>query len=219
MAVMTDLPAEEPVLRLTDAARQLVIDLRADEPNAEQLALWVEISGVTGGTFGYDVYFQATADAGPNDAVIAHDDISVVIPAASVDQLRGSTLDIDADGGMNIKNPNPPPAPAFGAHSPGMGAPPADLSGDVAQRVLQVLEEQINPAIAAHGGRADLVAVEDDTAYLRLSGGCAGCGLAAVTLSQGIEVAIFDSVPEIKNVVDVTDHAAGTNPYYEPAKK
>jgi Fe/S biogenesis protein NfuA len=100
-----------------------------------------------------------------------------------------------------------------------MGAPPADLSGPVAQRVMQVLEQQINPAIAAHGGRADLVAVEDDTAYLRLSGGCAGCGLAAVTLSQGIEVAIFEAIPEITKVVDVTDHAAGTNPYYEPAKK
>jgi Fe/S biogenesis protein NfuA len=100
-----------------------------------------------------------------------------------------------------------------------MAGPPPDLSGDVAQRVLTVLEAQINPSIAAHGGRADLVAVEDDTAYLRLSGGCAGCGMAAVTLSQGIEVAIFSSVPEITKVVDVTDHAAGTNPFYEPAKK
>src|SRR5439155_11692031 len=132
-----------------DEARTLVIGLRADEPNADELALWVEISGVTGGTFAYDVYFQATSDAGPADAVLAHDDLSIVIPAASVDQLRGATLDVDADGGMNIKNPNPPPAPAFDAHSPGMGAPPADLSGDVAQRVLQVLDAQINPAIAA----------------------------------------------------------------------
>ena len=100
-----------------------------------------------------------------------------------------------------------------------MDGPPPDLSGDVAQRVLQVLDQQVNPAIAAHGGRADLVAVEDDVAYLRLSGGCAGCGLAAVTLSQGIEVAIFDAVPEVTRVVDVTDHAAGANPFYEPAKK
>jgi Fe/S biogenesis protein NfuA len=100
-----------------------------------------------------------------------------------------------------------------------MTGPPPDLTGDVAQRLLQVLEEQINPAIASHGGRADLVAVEEDTAYLRLSGGCAGCGLAAVTLSQGIEVAIRESVPEIVNVVDVTDHASGTNPYFEAAKK
>ena len=89
----------------------------------------------------------------------------------------------------------------------------------MAQRILQVLEHQINPSIASHGGRADLVAVEDDIAYLRLSGGCQGCGMASVTLSQGIEVAIKDNVPEILNVVDVTDHAQGANPYYEAAKK
>jgi len=103
--------------------------------------------------------------------------------------------------------------------SPTMIGPPPDLSGDVAQRVIQVLDRQVNPSISAHGGRADLVAVEDDTVYLRLSGGCAGCGMAAVTLSQGITVAIKDSVPEIVKIVDVTDHAAGTNPFYEPAKK
>jgi Fe/S biogenesis protein NfuA len=61
--------------------------------------------------------------------------------------------------------------------------------------------------------------VEDATAYLRLMGGCQGCGLAKVTLSQGIEVAIKDAVPEITEVVDVTDHASGTNPYFESAKK
>jgi len=85
--------------------------------------------------------------------------------------------------------------------------------------VMQVLEEQINPAIASHGGRADLVAVEESIAYLRLSGGCQGCGMASVTLSQGIEVAILDHVPEISEVRDVTDHASGTNPYFESAKK
>jgi Fe/S biogenesis protein NfuA len=100
-----------------------------------------------------------------------------------------------------------------------MSGPPPDLSGDVAQRVIQVLDAQVNPSIAAHGGRADLIAVEDGAAYLRLIGGCAGCGMAAVTLSQGIEVAIKKSVPEIVRIIDVTDHASGTNPYYEAAKK
>jgi Fe/S biogenesis protein NfuA len=111
-------------------------------------------------------------------------------------------------------NPNKPD-PA----SPAIGRPAADLSGPVPQRVQQVIEQQINPAIAAHGGSAELVAVEDATAYVRLGGGCVGCGMATVTLSQGISVAITDAVPEIENVVDVTDHASGTNPYYEAAKK
>ncbi len=79
----------------------------------------------------------------------------------------------------------------------------------------QVLELQVNPAIAAHGGSAELVAVEDSRATLRLGGGASGCGMAAATLKQGVESAIRAAVPEI-TVVDVTDHAAGTNPYYQP---
>jgi Fe/S biogenesis protein NfuA len=89
----------------------------------------------------------------------------------------------------------------------------------VARRVVQVLAQQVNPSIAAHGGRAVLVAVEEGTAYLRLSGGCQGCAMATVTLSQGIETAIRQAAPEITSVVDVTDHQSGTNPYYEAAKK
>jgi Fe/S biogenesis protein NfuA len=84
---------------------------------------------------------------------------------------------------------------------------------------MVVLERDINPSIASHGDHAELAAVEDATAYLRLGGGCQGCGMATVTLSHGIEVAITQAVPEITRVIDVTDHASGTNPYFEPAKK
>ena len=141
-----------------------------------------------------------------------------VARAGLVERLRGATVDWSDDlmsGGLMVVNPNKPdPAsPAIG------GRPPADLSGPVPQRVMQVLAEQINPAIAAHGGSAELVAVEEDTAYVRLGGGCVGCGMASVTLGQGIEVAIIEAVPEVRQVVDVTDHASGTNPYYEAAKK
>ena len=209
-----------PVLMASDAALAMVLELRAAEDDAESLALWVEVSGTSGDAYSYDMYFQAAADAGPQDWSAERGGLALVVPAESVAKMRGATLDVNPDvnlGGMVIQNPNRPPLPA-GA-SPAMAGPPVDLSGDVAQRVLQVLEQQINPGIAAHGGRADLVAVEDDAAYLRLSGGCAGCGMAAVTLSQGIEVALRESVPEILQVIDVTDHAAGTNPYYEAAKK
>ncbi len=217
-------PGEAPVLQLTDAARARVIELRAGEPDAASLGLWVEISGTSGDAFTYDMYFQPAAAAAPADSVTTHGGLSIVIPADSMDNMRGAVLDLSRDVGQRgmviqnplvIQNPNRPPPRS----SPAMGRPLADLSGDVAQRVVQVLDSQINPAIAAHGGHAELVAVEGDSAYLRLSGGCAGCGMAAVTLSQGIEVAIFESVPEVKRVVDVTDHAAGTNPYYEAAKK
>jgi Fe/S biogenesis protein NfuA len=206
------------VLRATDAAVAMVSELRASEDDQDSLALWIEVTGSNGNAYTYDMYFQPSADAQPGDWSHEQDDLKIVIPAESIPNMKGAVLDVNSDGGetgMVIVNPNQPPAMG----SPVMAGPPADLSGDVAQRILQVLEAQINPSIAAHGGRADLVAVEVDAAYLRLSGGCAGCGMAAVTLSQGIEVALRDSVPEITRVIDVTDHASGTNPYYEAAKK
>jgi Fe/S biogenesis protein NfuA len=202
----------EPTVNVSDAARAKVMEIRATEQEPEKLGLWIEVSGVSGASYTYDMWFQAVDEAGPNEVVQRLGDLALVLAQASVDKLQGATLDLSPDGGMVMVNPNSP--------SPPMAARPAgDLSGDVAQRVVQILEQQINPAIASHGGFAELVAVEDDTAYLRLSGGCQGCGLASVTLTQGIEVAIRESVPEIVNVVDVTDHASGTNPYFEAAKK
>ena len=212
-------PTETPVLTLTEPALAKVLELRNDETAAESVALWIEISGTSGDAYTYDMYFQATSDAGADAWTGVQDGLTIVVPAASAPNMVGSVLDLNQDllaGGMSIRNPNRPPVPQA---SPTMTGPPPDLSGDVAQRVIQVLDAQINPSIAAHGGRADLVAVTDGAAYLRLSGGCAGCGMAAVTLSQGIEVAIKQSVPEIVRIVDVTDHVSGTNPYYEPAKK
>ncbi|MBO0713433.1 MAG: NifU family protein [Acidimicrobiales bacterium] len=212
---MTSDPTFSPVLRVSDAARAMVLEARTGEADGDKLALWLEVTGVGDGAYTYDLYFQSPADAGPGDAVQHHDELVVVVPEASVSKLQGATLDVageDDEAGMVVINPNTPSPPI-------VSRPPADLSGEVAQRVLTVLETQVNPSIAAHGGRADLVAVEEGTAYLRLSGGCQGCGLASVTLTQGISVAISDSVPEVTNVVDVTDHQSGTNPYYEPAKK
>jgi Fe/S biogenesis protein NfuA len=202
----------EPVVTVTDAAREKILEVRADESDPETLALWVEVSGEGGGAFSYAMELRPLADAGDDDVVQRHDDLSVVVPASSLERLTGATLDFTG-AGMVMQNPNRPIPAGAG------GRPEADLSGPLAQAVLTVLDEEINPAIAAHGGRADLVAVEDGIAYVRMSGGCQGCGLAAVTLTQGIEVAILDSVPEIKSVIDVTDHASGANPYFESAKK
>jgi Fe/S biogenesis protein NfuA len=104
----------------------------------------------------------------------------------------------------------------FKVDAPNAGIPRP--SGPVAEAVQTVLQEKINPAIAAHGGQVSLVAVEDATAYLRFGGGCQGCGMVGVTLKQGVEKTLFEDVPQITKVMDVTDHAAGTNPYYQPSK-
>ena len=203
----------EPIVTITDEARAKILEVRAGETEPETLALHITVTGESAGAFTYDMALEPLADAKADDVVQRHDDLSVVIDGDSIDKLVGATLDFRGSG-MVMNNPNrPAPAPAMGSR------PPADLSSPLAQSVVAVLDEQINPAIAAHGGFAELVAVEDNIAYLRMGGGCQGCGLAAVTLSQGIEVAILDSVPEIEKVVDVTDHASGTNPYFESAKK
>lgn len=83
--------------------------------------------------------------------------------------------------------------------------------------IRKLLEEKVNPSIAAHGGRITLVDLQKDRAYVRLDGGCQGCGMADVTLKQGVAVEIQNLVPSVTEVLDVTDHADGTNPYYQPA--
>ncbi len=200
------------VVQISPGARDVVLGARAAENDPEHLALWIEVTGTNGNAYTYDIYFQAISDAGEADTSYHVDELAVVVPAASVDMLRGARLDWsdDGDGGLVIVNPNTPPRSA----SP---APMGDLSGDLAQRVLAVLDEQVNPAIASHGGRADLMRMDGDVAVLSLSGGCQGCGMARATLSQGIEVALKEAIPELKGVVDVTDHAGGTNPYYAAA--
>jgi Fe/S biogenesis protein NfuA len=207
-----------PVLTITPEARATVLEVLTNEAESDKLALWLEISGEVDGAYAYDMYFQALADASAGDVVQHGDDLSVVVPTATVGRLQGATLDFVTDasgeGGLVIVNPNTPPAPTLKGLASNASV---DLSDPLAQRVVSVLDEQVNPSIAAHGGRADLVAVEDASVYLRLSGGCQGCGMAKATLSQGIEVILREAIPELANIVDVTDHADGTNPYYEPA--
>jgi Fe-S cluster biogenesis protein NfuA len=84
--------------------------------------------------------------------------------------------------------------------------------------IQELLDTRINPTVAMHGGHIALVDVQDDTVYIRLEGGCQGCGMADVTLKQGIVVQIQETVPGIAKVLDVTDHASGDNPYYQPGK-
>ncbi|MEW6753665.1 MAG: NifU family protein [Candidatus Latescibacterota bacterium] len=92
---------------------------------------------------------------------------------------------------------------------------PAELKGTLAERVLTVIEEQINPAVASHGGHVTLMDVQESVVYVELGGGCQGCGMAKVTLKQGIEKMIREALPEVTEVVDITDHALGSNPYYD----
>ena len=225
----------EPILWISPTAREKLLEVKAEDPQPERLVLRLEVTGVEGGEYTYNRYFQLREALTPSDIALGEDDLPIAIPPDSVEKLRGASVDwvVELDqAGWAITNPNRPrltigsplPITPVGPSSPAVGSRPpadlrADLSGPVAQRVMMVLDRQINPSNAAHGGHAELVAVEDETAYLRLSGGCQGCSMATVTLGQGIEVAIKELVPEITRVLDVTDHASGTSPYFEAAKK
>lgn len=204
------------ILEITDVARTHVLDIVAQQDNADKLGLWLEVSGMTGDEFRYDMYLQEHAEASQADVVENDSDLTIVIPTDSVHLLRGSTLDLEGEvgsGTLVLSNPNAPLATTPVPPDQPL-APEPDLSDPLTKRVHTLLEETINPAMASHGGVAELVSVEDGVAYLRLGGGCQGCGMASVTLSQGIEAVLREEVPELTGVVDVTDHSSGTNPYF-----
>lgn len=88
----------------------------------------------------------------------------------------------------------------------------------VRTKVQQVLDEMINPGVASHGGFVELLDVQDDNVFIRMGGGCQGCGAADVTLKMGIERLIREQVPQVREIFDTTDHASGMNPYYAQSK-
>lgn len=199
--------ADETVITITDRALEKILELRAGEPDADQLGLRIEVVGQSGVEYTYDLAFEELDAAEDDDHVEHHGELPVMIPADSVDKLRGATLDLPSNpnqGGMVLRNPNRPSA--FGED--------IELTGTTEEKVRTLIERQINPAIAGHGGYAELVKVEGDTVYLRLGGGCQGCAMSAVTLRAGIETVIKERVPEVVEIIDVTDHEAGENPFY-----
>src|ERR671925_690709 len=208
-----DQTSGERWLDMTNAAYDKVTGFLLQVAEPERQAMWIEVTGTSANQWTCSLSLKPLDAAAPHDAIIRHRDLAIVIPECDFDKVRGATIDWVDDpfgtSGLRVDNPNTP--------SPTIRMAPGDLSGDVAQRVVQVLAQQVNPAIAAHGGRAVLIAVEHGTAYVKMSGGCQGCAMAAVTLTHGIERTILHAVPEVTRVVDVTDHQSGTHPYFEAA--
>jgi Fe/S biogenesis protein NfuA len=200
----------DTVLVVSPEAVAMIDELRAAEPGDVEHALLVEITGFRGAQFSYELAF-VPLEKEPGRHIEYHGALPVIIPEKDVEKLRSASLNL-TDEGLAIENPN-------GPASPTMSAPKGDLTGPIADQVAQVLAEQVNPAIAMHGGAAELVSVDGTVVYLRLGGGCQGCGMAQVTLKQGIERILLDAIGELTAVVDVTDHEAGADPYYERSKK
>jgi len=193
---------EEAMLTITDAATKKILTLIEAE-GQKDLALRLAISGRGPGGFRYELQFVEQNEKGAEDTVIDAGGLQVIVDSDSVPDLKGATVDyVDGvyESGFKIDNPNP------------LWTDPK------AQAVQEVIDSRINPGVAAHGGNVSLLDVKDDIAYIALGGGCQGCGMADVTLKQGIEVMIKESVPEIRQIIDTTDHASGNNPFYQPSK-
>ena len=211
--------ATKPVpLRVSDAALVQVMEILAAEDDPEALGLRVAVTGTRGVEYAYDLSFEERVEAADDDLIYNQGELVVMIPADSVDPLWGATLDLpsaEGQGGLVIRNPNRPDP---------MAGLDVELSGTVTERINQLLEQQINPALAAHGGFASLVSVVDGDdgtegtkAVVTMGGGCQGCAVSALTLREGIQKAILEHIPEITEVVDATDHDAGQNPFYTDA--
>ncbi len=157
----------------------------------------------------YEVTLIDPEEKTAEDYIFDGGGFEVVVDTKSLKVLDGTSIDwveTLTESGFKFQNPNLAP----------IGSKP--LEGGLAEKVQQVIDQYVMPGVAQHGGNVTLVEVRDEVVYVRMGGGCQGCGLASVTLNQGIERILKEKVPEIKDVQDVTNHAAGSNPYTTGAK-
>ncbi len=194
MAAMID-----SLLTLTPEAREKIDGVRSfnEFPDA---VLRVRVLAKEGRSFRYEIALEDPGDRNSDDLSIDASGLTVVVDPTSAADLAGAVIALDdavTGGGLRIENPNE------GWQDP------------VARAVQDVLDQQINPGVGTHGGTVTLVDVKDGTAFMRFGGGCQGCSAVSLTLKQGVETAIRAAVPSISAIVDVTDHEAGANPYYQ----
>ena len=196
--------ANEPRVVLTDPAVEKLSDIM--EQHANPVAgLRLQISGRKDGRFQHLLSLVEDGAQQEGDVPVEAGGIRVYVESRDASYLNDLEIDFFDDGegnqGLEFRNPNP-------------------LWRDPREFQLQDLfDQQINPQIASHGGMISLISVQGRTAYVEFGGGCVGCGMLDVTLKQGVEVAVKDQIPEIDDIVDITDHNQGENPYYKPAKK
>jgi Fe/S biogenesis protein NfuA len=193
------------MITVTELAKKKVVEVAdATGRSGSGLRVAVRNGGTPRASYALDFVPEGAGTA--DDVVVDVGAFRIHIDPVSAPFLEGASIDyVDGltESGFKVDAPN---------------AGPAKPEGPVAEAIQKVIADKINPAIAAHGGWVALVGVQDDKAFVQLGGGCQGCGMVNVTLKQGIEVMIKEAVPQITQVLDTTDHAGGTNPYYQPSK-
>lgn len=188
------------MITMTDAARKKFLDTLDAESRSGQ---GLRITVTRGGSFNpeFALSFVSSEEEHDDDIIKETAGLKIHLDPESAKYLEGATVDY-------IETPE---ASGFKVDAPN-AAPPLP-SGPVAEAVQKVLDQQINPGLASHGGNVALANLTQDVAYLQFMGGCQGCGMAAVTMKQGVEKVLLAEVPELKGVKDITDHDAGTAPY------
>ena len=212
MSADVEARVDEIIMDITAEALVKVREVRDAEDDPESLGLRIEITGSQGVDYTYDLAFESLGEVEDGDRLysVGGDGgaVPVMIAGNSVENLRGATLDLPSNpmqGGLVIRNPNRP-NPLEGKS--------IELEGSVAERLEQLLDKQINPSLAGHGGWCKVTGVEVPKAFVVMGGGCQGCAMSAATLREGITVMITQMIPEITEVVDTTDHESGETPYF-----
>ncbi|MCP5027856.1 MAG: hypothetical protein GY929_16395 [Actinomycetia bacterium] len=210
MATDTTTETSDAVIEITEDALAKILEIRSGEDDPETLGLRIEIMGAAGVDYQYDLSFSDLAEVENDDVVFEQDGLPFIIPANSVENMTGATLDLPASGanagGLVLRNPNRPD-PLAGID--------VELEGEIPEKVQTLLDSHINPSLASHGGFAAFVGVDDDNkVFITMGGGCQGCSMSAMTLTEGIRATIMAAIPEVAEVVDATDHTAGDSPFY-----
>jgi Fe/S biogenesis protein NfuA len=199
-----------PIITITDTALGKLLELRADETDADQLGLRLAIASGPGEDFRYDLSFDEYLKAAFTDEVRTHDgeagSIKVIIPGEHVELLRDATLDYTDSQGLVIRNPNRPQAPDV-----------EGLTGDdeLSAEIEAIVSAEVNPALAAHGGFVTYVGHDGEgTVYTTMGGGCHGCSMSKMTMLEGVQTMLSEALPAVQRVKDLTDHSTGENPFY-----
>jgi len=202
--------ASLPIITITDAALDKLLELRADETDADQLGLRLAIASGPGEDFRYDLSFDEFLKAAFTDEVRTHEgesgSIKVIVPGDHVEQLRDATLDYTDTQGLVIRNPNRPQAP--------------DVEGltnddELSAEIEALVSAEVNPALAAHGGFVTYVGHDGEgTAYMTMGGGCHGCSMSKMTMLDGVQTMLSEAIDGVQRVKDLTDHTTGENPFY-----
>ncbi len=193
------------MITLTDRAVE-VVQRYMNDSDGEFTALRVGISGGTPLSPDFELTLVGPEEIREGERELDVDGVKIVVEDESVRRLDGATVDfverVDESGFEVTLAPSAP-------------APESTVDGPLAERVREVLDTQINPSIATHGGEISLVDVKDTEIYLEMSGGCQGCAMSRMTLRQGVERMVRQAVPEVTMIHDITDHSSGENPFFE----